>query len=91
MAKKKTKLAQADNDSQFLLKLVVFTIIGCQWIFIVNPEGTSQVPLPVGLIVGLVLAGQDHFKTNRKIEYALLLIVAVVGFWIRSGIEIVGL
>ena len=42
--------------------------------------------LPIGLIIGLIFASHDHFKIDRKIEFAILLISAVLSFFVPSGI-----
>lgn len=95
MAKKKTithsqKLYKGspELDSVYLLKLVLYLIVGAQWIRVVNQAGTSQIPVPIGLIVGFLFAAHDHFKIDRKIEYAVLLIAMFVGFWSQVGIYI---
>lgn len=75
-------------DSVYLLKLVMYLIVGAQWIRFTNAEGTSQIPIPVGLIVGILFAAHDHFQIDRKIEYAILLIAMFIGFWSQIGIYI---
>jgi hypothetical protein len=90
MAKKQTKRkakVQQETDSAFFLKLVLFLILGSQWVRIDNlPEW--QIPIPVGLLVGLWFASHDHFQIDRKIEYALLLVATFVAFWLPVGIFI---
>lgn len=85
MAKKKTVRKQ-EQDSVYLLKLVVYLIVGSQWLRLVHADGTTALPIPIGLAVGLVLAMHDHFRTDRKIEYAVLLIATLVGFYTSMGI-----
>jgi hypothetical protein len=88
MAKKKsTKKVQTEPDSTFFLKLVLYLILGSQWLWIDNlPEW--QIPIPIGLIVGLFFASHDHFQIDRKIEYAVLLVSAFIAFWLPMGITI---
>lgn len=87
--KRKKKTAQSTQlDGAFLLKLVLYMVIGAQWIRIVNPEQTQQIPIPVGLIIGVIFASHEHFKIDRKIEYAVLLVAMFVGFWSQVGIYI---
>ena len=95
MAKKKTKTrsqklykGSAELDSVYLLKIVLYLIVGAQWIRFVNTSGTTQIPVPIGLIVGFLFAAHDHFKIDRRIEYAILLIAMFVGFWSQVGIYI---
>lgn len=93
MAKKKTttkkKVTSPVNhsDNAYILKLVLYVIVGSQWLWLVTDDGT-QIPLPLGLVIGLVFASHDHFKIDRKIEYAILLIVAIISFWTQIGIFI---
>jgi hypothetical protein len=78
---------QSELDSVYLLKLVLYLIIGSQWLRLVNSSG-QQFPIPVGLFVGVFFASHDHFKIDRKIEYALLLVAMLIGFWSQVGIFI---
>ncbi len=82
----KTKRKTNEPDSAYLLKLVIFLIIGAQWVRFVNPSVTVEIPIPIGLIVGLFIAMHDHFRIDRKIEYAVLLVAMLLGFWSQSGI-----
>jgi len=88
ISKKKTKSFKSNEpDSTFFLKLVIFLILGSQWIYFENfPEW--QIPIPVGLILGLVFASHEHFQIDRKIEYAVLLIATFAAFWLPLGLVI---
>lgn len=87
MAKAKTKSrSRIEPDSAFLLKIVLYLIVGTQWIRVVNPSLTREMPIPIGLIIGLAFAMHDQFKIDRKIEYVVLLIAMLVGFWSQVGI-----
>lgn len=86
---KKKQVIKPGNepDSTFFLKLVIFLILGTQWIYIENyPDW--QLPIPVGLILGLVFATHEHFQIDRKIEYAVLLIATFAAFWLPIGLVI---
>lgn len=85
MAKKKTARKQ-EEDSVYLLKLVVYLLVGSQWLRLVHADGTTWLPIPIGLVVGLVLAMHDHFRTDRKIEYAVLLVATLIGFYTNMGL-----
>ena len=76
------------QDGGYLLKLVLYLIVGAQWIRIESSDGTSQIPIPIGLIIGVCFAMHDHFKIDRKIEYAVLLVAMLVGFWSQVGVYI---
>ncbi len=84
---KKSKSQSQELDSVFVLKLVLYLIIGSQWVRVT--KGNTQIPIPVGLILGIVFASHDRFQIDRKIEYALLLVAMFVGFWLPLGLEIV--
>jgi hypothetical protein len=85
--KKSKKPSALEMDSVFILKLVLFLILGSQWLHIESTSG--DLPIPVGAIVGIFFAMHEHFKIDRKIEYAILLLAMFVGFWLPMGITIV--
>ncbi|MDO8265448.1 MAG: hypothetical protein Q7T41_00730 [Candidatus Saccharibacteria bacterium] len=91
MAKKKktSKISkkQTEQDSAYFLKLVMYLIIGSQWVRIESLPDWS-IPIPAGLFIGLWFASKDHFKMDRKIEYALLLVAMFVSFWLPLGLII---
>ena len=91
MAKKKSsnkkRVVNKEQDTTYFLKLTLFLILGSQWIFIENlPDW--QIPIPAGLVIGLVFATHEQFQIDRKIEYALLLLSAFVAFWLPIGLVI---
>lgn len=87
-ATKKFKKPIGLQDSSFLLKVVLYLIIGSIWCRITNSAG-SYIPLPVGLLIGIIFASHEHFQVDRKIEYTLLALSAFIGFWLPIGITIV--
>jgi len=74
-----------EPDSVYFLKLVMFLIVGSQWIRIEHLPDLS-IPIPVGLLIGLVFATHDHFAIDRKVEFAVLLIATFVSFWLPLGL-----
>jgi len=89
--KKSTKKLQSkqqeEPESTFFLKMTVFLILGSQWLYL--ESGLDwRLPIPLGLLVGLVFAHHDHFKIDRKIEYVVLLFAAFISFWLPLGITI---
>ncbi len=86
MAKKKEP---SERDSVYFLKLTLYLIIGAQWLWLVDPQTGGQLPIPVGLLAGIVFAAHDHFQIDRKIELAVLLAAMLVGFFAHVGIYIV--
>ena len=80
------KPAYQESDSTYLLKLVLYLIIGSQWIRLTFDQ--SEISLPVGFLIGLLFIRHDHFQIDRKIEYAVLLMAVFIGFWIPIGLNI---
>ena len=74
-------------DSVFILKVILFLILGSQWLHITGSSG-SDIPIPVGAGIGAFFAVHEHFKIDRKIEYAIILIAMFIGFWLPTGITI---
>ncbi len=70
--KKKPKRREA--DSVYFLKILLYFILGTIWI-----KKDGQALIPIGLIIGVLFASRDHFRIDRKIEYALLLLAAILG------------
>ena len=73
-------------DSVYFLKLVLYLVIGAQWFRIT--KGDTQFPIPIGLLIGLMFAGHEHFQIDRKVEYAILLLACFIGFWLPLGLQI---
>ena len=85
--KPKAVAQSQESDSAYVLKLVLFLILGSIWVKVGDGD-MSQIPIPVGFVVGIAFAMHDHFQIDRKIEYALLLVSALVGFWLPIGIYV---
>lgn len=84
---KRSSKSASEADSAYFLKIVLYLIVGSQWLRIEQlPEWS--IPIPLGLIVGLFYASHDHFAIDRKIEYALLIVSAFVAFWLPMGIVV---
>lgn len=83
---KSTKKNKAKNekDSAYILKLVLYLLLGSIWIKISNPSHLVA-PIPIGLLIGLIFSSHEHFKIDRKIEYAVLLIAVLIGYWTPFG------
>ncbi len=84
VSKGKQKLP-VERDSTYFLKITIFLILGSQWVYVAHYP-SWEIPIPVGLIIGLVFATHEHFQIDRKIEYLVLLIVSFVAFWLPMGI-----
>ncbi len=82
-------IAKAEPDSSYFLKLVVYILLGMFWLRLASPIvifGLDIGALPLGLIVGLLLASHDKFQIDRKIEYAVLVLVTIVSLFLPVGI-----
>jgi hypothetical protein len=88
-SKTKKKLTANELDSIYVLKLVVYVILGSLWLKITRGQDV-QIPIPIGFFIGLVFASHDHVQLDRKIGYAVLLIAMLIGFWAPFGIYVVG-
>lgn len=89
MAKSKsTKKAQSETNSAYLLKIILYFILGTFWVRItdLNLANLETISVPVGLLVGLVFASHEHFQIDRKIEYAVLLVATMLSFYLPMGI-----
>jgi hypothetical protein len=83
--KKRVKKQEQELDSVFFLKIVIFLVLGSMWVRLVDPALTRQIPIPVGLFVGLLIASHEHFQIDRKIELSVLLVASLIGFWVQTG------
>ena len=74
-------------DGVFLLKLVLYLILGSMWIKVYQND-TPGLPIPIGLLIGLFFTRHEHFQIDRKIEYAVLLVAMLVGYLAPYGLYI---
>lgn len=81
MATKKPKVnkvtEKTEQDGVYILKIVLFFIVGCLWVHVGKGDGIS---LPIGLLIGLLLASHEHFQIDRKVEYVVLLFATILSF-----------
>lgn len=87
--KQKPVREPVQRDHIFFLKLVLYVILGAVWIKLAKPINLGPFIIngfPIGLIVGIIFASQDKFQIDRKIEYALLLMVAILTYFLPAGI-----
>lgn len=91
MAKKQMKSKKQENqemDGVFLLKIVLFVILGSIWLKITGDGGEIAIPIPIGLIMGLLFTTHEYFRVDRKIEYAVLACAALFGYVAPYGLFI---
>lgn len=86
MAKIQRKPKTAELDGVFVLKLVLYVLLGSMWLKLQANGSDLKIPLPVGLVAGLVFTGHEHFRIDRKIEYAVLILAALVGLIAPYGL-----
>jgi len=89
MVKKQTKKEPVEADSTYFLKLVLYVILGALWIKLASPIHIGAVQfngLPLGLVIGIFFASHDHFQIDRKIEYAILILVTILSYFLPVGI-----
>ncbi len=87
----KKKKPTTESDSAYFLKLVLYVVLGSLWLKFSTPLVFGDFvlnALPVGLVLGLIFASHDHFQVDRKIEYAVLIVVAILSYFAPSGIII---
>ncbi len=78
LVKKSVKQAKTvEPDSIYFLKIILYFVLGCLWVTIGGEDG---IPIPVGLLIGIIFAMHDHFKIDRKIEFAVLLVATILSF-----------
>lgn len=92
MAKTKSKAAKhgsstSELDGVYLLKLLLYVLMGSVWVKFGHGDNLN-IPIPIGLFVGLLFTGHEHFRIDRKIEYAVLLVAMLVGYFAPYGLYI---
>ena len=75
-----------------MLKLVVYLLIGTLWIKFSSPVSWFGIiinALPLGVLAGVILVKQfEKHQADRKIWYAVLLIVGVMSYFAPAGVVI---
>lgn len=87
MAKAKLKKPGTELDGVYMLKLLLYLLLGSMWLKI-SSDSSISVGVPVGLIIGLVFTSHEHFQIDRKIEYAVLLVAMLFGYFAPYGLYI---
>ena len=84
---KRRATAKQELDGVYLLKLALYVILGSMWVKLSHGDSLN-LPIPVGLIIGLIFASHEHFRIDRKIEFAVLLVAMLVGYFVPYGLYI---
>lgn len=91
MAQQRKTKVQTESDGAYFLKLVLYVVLGTLWLKFADPIMLGNIVLnglPIGLFIGLIFASHDHFQVDRKIEYAILLVMTIVSYFLPAGIVI---
>ena len=89
--RKRVVTALYSSDSTLFLQLVMFVVLGSFWLKFANPIMIGPFMLsgvPIGLLLGLIFVRHDRFQIDRKIEYAILIIMTVLSYFLPAGIVI---
>ncbi len=70
------KIQKNEPDSVYFLKILMYFILGTIWV----RQGGNTV-FPVGLVLGIIFTSHDHFRIDRKVEYAVLLVASMLAFF----------
>ncbi len=87
MAKAKKTRRSAEPDGVYILKLLLYILLGSFWLKLSN-DGSVAFGVPLGFIAGLIFASHERFRLDRKIEYAALLIAMLLGYLAPYGLYI---
>ncbi|HEU4914445.1 MAG TPA: hypothetical protein VFT16_03530 [Candidatus Saccharimonadales bacterium] len=87
MAKSKPKSSGTAFDGVYLFKMVLYLLLGSVWLKASNGQDID-VGIPIGLIIGLVFTLHEHFQIDRKIEYAVMLVAMLFGYFAPYGLYV---
>ncbi len=81
-----------ESDGTYFLKLIVCVLLGTLWLKFNSPVLIGSVPfsgVPVGMLFGLLLISRfEKLQYDRKIWYAILILVTIVSYFLPMGIVI---
>lgn len=81
-----------ESDGEFFLKLIVCVLLGSFWLKFGQPFTLGAVrvtAIPVGLLLGLIIVNRfERFQSDRKIWYAILVVIGVLSYFVPAGIVI---
>ncbi len=65
-----------ESDIAFLIKSALYLLLGTVWV-----SWGGHRWIPIGLVIGFGLSKIEVLRINRKIEYALLVVGALLGLY----------
>jgi hypothetical protein len=74
-------------EGVYLFKMVVYLLLGSIWMKVTLASGVT-IPVPIGLVIGLALTTHERFQIDRKIEYAILLVAMLFGYFAPYGLYV---
>lgn len=78
-----------ESDGTYFLKLVLCVLLGTFWVRFAQPiiwQGIPLTAIPVGLLIGLILVKVfEKYQADRKIWYAILIVVTIVCAFSPTG------
>lgn len=81
-----------ESDSQYLLKLVFSVLLGSFWLKFNEPLTVGALTfaaIPLGVFAGLLLVRKfEKYQTDRKIWYAVIIVVGILTYFVPAGIII---
>ena len=81
-----------ESDGIYFLKLVAVFLLGTFWIKFAEPFAVGNfylTAIPVGVFVGFILVrALEKHQADRKIWYALLVVIGVISNFQAAGIVI---
>lgn len=63
-----------EYDSVYFLKILIYLVLGSVW-----GATNGHRDIPIGLVVGVLVTQHEKLQIDRKIEYAMLIVGAVLG------------
>lgn len=81
-----------ESDGEYLLKLILYVLLGSFWLKFAQPLTWMNMTfnaLPIGLVLGLIIISRfEKFQSNRKIWYAVIIVVGIISYFVPAGIVI---
>jgi hypothetical protein len=81
-----------ESDGEYLFKLVLCVVLGTLWLKFSHPFswiGILVRAFPLGLVLGLIFVSRfERFQEDRKIWYAVLIVIAIISYFVPAGIVI---